>query len=468
MLIYLAELLFANPSCTKEFARVFNDTFSLFKDNLGTFGHILTDEAEKYDLFLSNPPYVTSGSSIIKDEIRRNPRTATEYPVNAFGLEGLSLEWLVKSLKKGGKAFVIIPDGVLCRIPDRKLRRYILAECYLDAIVSLPVRTFFANAEHTYILAITKKNQPEDVQKDPVFTYLVTNIGERLTSVKREEIDADDLPEMERLFRLFCAARGDAKDLLEQRFPRCKIQAIDRFREEANWLIDRWWTRAERVASGAEEQAGVAAGSEVVNSLAEFQAAMKDYETFVSSDPLAQTRRRKISLGDTSLFRMFIGKRVLVKDATGGGIPLYSANPLEPMGFIAKSNITDFTPHSLLWGIDGNFEFNLLSPGEEFATTDHCGTLQVVEPGIIPEYVLYALTFRRSEESFDRAFRAALDNMGRVDLEIPILPDGRFDVETQRTVAARFATAKEKRARLAGAKAALDAVFGRYIGSSGV
>ena len=32
MLIYLAELLFTNPSCTIEFARVFNDTFKLFKD----------------------------------------------------------------------------------------------------------------------------------------------------------------------------------------------------------------------------------------------------------------------------------------------------------------------------------------------------------------------------------------------------------------------------------------------------
>jgi len=41
MLIYLAELLFANPDCSKEFARVFNETFTLFKDNLGTFGHII-------------------------------------------------------------------------------------------------------------------------------------------------------------------------------------------------------------------------------------------------------------------------------------------------------------------------------------------------------------------------------------------------------------------------------------------
>ena len=179
MLIYLAELLFANPSCSNEFARVFNETFKLFKDNLGTFGHIIKKEDQRYDVILSNPPYVTSGSSIIKEELKKTPRTANEYPINALGLESISLEWIVKSLRKGGRAFVIIPDGI-GRVPGKKLRDHILHECYLDAIISLPVRAFFANFEHTYILAMTKKHSPDDVQKEPVFTFLVSNIGERL------------------------------------------------------------------------------------------------------------------------------------------------------------------------------------------------------------------------------------------------------------------------------------------------
>lgn len=71
------------------------------------------------------------------------------------------------------------------RVGEKKLRNHIPSECYLDAIVSLPVRTFFANSEHTYILALTKKHRPDYAQTDPVFTYLVSSIGERLTSVKR-------------------------------------------------------------------------------------------------------------------------------------------------------------------------------------------------------------------------------------------------------------------------------------------
>ncbi len=122
MLIYLAELLFKSPTRSQEFARVFNETFTLFKDNLGTFGHIVSDEEEKYDFILSNPPYVTSGSGIIKEEIKRTPRTASEYPINALGLEGISLEWIIKSLKKGGRAFVVVPDGILGRVGGRKLK----------------------------------------------------------------------------------------------------------------------------------------------------------------------------------------------------------------------------------------------------------------------------------------------------------------------------------------------------------
>lgn len=42
--------------------------FKLLRTNLGTFG---LREEEKYDLILTNPPYVTSGVSSIKEIIKR-------------------------------------------------------------------------------------------------------------------------------------------------------------------------------------------------------------------------------------------------------------------------------------------------------------------------------------------------------------------------------------------------------------
>lgn len=467
MLIYLAELLFTHPQCSKQFAEAFNATFKLFQDNLGTFGYIVKEESEKYDFILSNPPYVTSGSSIIKEEIQKTARTAKEYPINALGLEGLSLEWIVKSLKPGGRAFVIIPDGILGRVGGKKLRDYILRECYLDAIVSLPVRTFFPNFEHTYILAITKKYKVEDVQTEPVFTYLVSNIGERLTSVKREEIDEDDLPEMESLFKIFLS-RAATKELLEKQSPRCKIQPIDRFKDSSHWVVDRWWTRAEREALG-EQSAVAASRGEVESLIEEMDAALEDYDQFIANDDLAEVANSKvIALGTESLFRLFIGKRVLTKNVTQDTtkIPVFSANVFAPMGYIDRSNITDFNYPSILWGIDGNFEFNLVPAGFVFASTDHCGVIQILDSNIVPEYLLYALNRSRIEESFDRSFRASLANMRQFVVSIPTNEAGEFDVEAQKLIAQRYTTGIEKKERLESLKEKFDGIFEGYISST--
>lgn len=469
MLIYLAELLFRNPKCAVQFARVFNETFRLFRDNLGTFGHIIKVEQQKYDLVMSNPPYVTRGSSIIKEEIRKTPRTAKEYPINALGLEALSLEWIVKSLKKGGRAFLIVPDGILGRVHGKKLRDHVLQECYLEAIVSLPVRVFFANFEHTYILIFTKKHDASDVQTDPVFTYLVSNIGERLTSIAREEIEDDDLPKMESLFKVFAAVKGEATALLESTSPRCKIQPIERFRDETHWVINRWWTRSELDAIGGTESTAAASQKELNSLFKGLQSSISEYDgLLVSAESVDVDKKRTVKLGDESLFRIFIGSRVLKKDVSTdtSKIPVYSANVFEPMGYVSKTKITDFSRPSILWGIDGNFYFNLIQPHVTFATTDHCGTIQILDPFIVPEYVLYALHLRRREESFERSFRASLANMGLFRLPIPIRKDGAFDTAQQRALADRFTAIQQKQQEIEALKTRLDDQFSCYLRSA--
>jgi type I restriction-modification system DNA methylase subunit len=459
--MYLAELLFANPQCSVEFAKVFNNTFTLFKDNLGTFGHIIKDENEKYDYILSNPPYVTRGSSIIKEEISKTPHTAKEYPINALGLEGISLEWIVKSLKKGGKSFLIIPDGILGR-KEKKLRDYILRECYLDAIVSLPVRTFFANSEHTYILAITKKHNTTEQQTEPVFTYIVSNIGEKLTSVKREEIDENDLPEMENLFKIFSGAKNVSKKLLEEKFPRCKIQAIEHFKT-SHWVIDRSWTKDEKVA--LQGNSGDIVTKEQIEGLVkDFQGALKDYEKHLVPE-LSTLSEKEVSLGDEKLFKLFIGDRMLKKDLHlgKGSIPLYSANVKEPFGLVEKTHIKDFSHPSVIWSIDGNFEFGLIPANQSFSTTDHCGTIQILNKNILPEFLLYALNVRRVEESFDRSFRASLANMRQFKIKVPVNKKGDFDLDKQQELAEKFVSLQEKKTALQKLKTELDTSFQQFV-----
>lgn len=81
-----------------------------------------------YDLILTNPPYVMSGSSNLKEEIAKQSELKDYFSISAMGIEGLFMEWIVRALKPGGKAFIVVPDGIMNRSNDKKLRNFILDE----------------------------------------------------------------------------------------------------------------------------------------------------------------------------------------------------------------------------------------------------------------------------------------------------------------------------------------------------
>lgn len=276
MLIFVSELLKANNSMSEEFATLFNSTFRLLnKSILGTLAR--TEDIDSYDLILTNPPYVTSGSSNYKEAIKNDAALRDFYRVSGLGVESLFLEWIVRCLKPGRKAFVIVPDGILNRVNEHRLRAFLQEECVLDAIVSLPVNAFYTTPKKTYILAITKKSgQSSDerrsqVQTDPVFTYLITDIGETL-DVNRFPIVANQLPDMVAAFNQF---RG-AKSAYVPVSPRCKIQSFATFDPKQHWSVDRWWTKDEKIAMGVEEP-------DTIVSLEEFTERVKETLSMIES-----------------------------------------------------------------------------------------------------------------------------------------------------------------------------------------
>lgn len=271
MLIFLSELIKKNPNMSEKFSNLFNTTFKLLSNTiLGTLSYV---ESDKYDLILTNPPYVTSGSSNYKQVIKGDNKYRDFYKVNATGVEGLFLEWIIRSLKPSKKAFVIIPDGILTRSNDNKLRALIKNECIIDGIISLPVNAFYRNPKKTYILAITKKREKsadereEHKQTEPVFTYLVSNIGETL-DVNRFPIEGDnDLNEMVSLFNQF---KG-AKSSFQSQSKRCMIQPIEKFNPDNHWSVDRWWARDEKIALGVIERG-------IIMTIDEFKEKVQDIE----------------------------------------------------------------------------------------------------------------------------------------------------------------------------------------------
>ena len=150
--------------------------------------------------------------------------------------------------------------------------------------------------------------------------------------------------------------------------------------------------------------------------------------------------KKYVSLDDEKLFELNIGKRILKKEVfySNADIPAYSANVFEPFGYVGKSNIDDFSHDYLLWGIDGNFELNIMRKGTIFASTDHCGVIKILDDTIVPDYLLYALRLKSSSLGFDRTFRPSLKNMRDVKIELPINEVGDFDIEAQNQIVRKY------------------------------
>lgn len=443
MLIFLSDLLSRNRSIAGRFADMWNNTFHLrTKSILGTLDMMEgdSDYTGPYDLILTNPPYVTSGSSNLKDAIRAKG-LETFYKINSLGVESLALEWVIRNLKKGGRAFVVVPDGILNRQNDAKLRQFILDECYVDCIISLPINTFFTTPKKTYILGITRKHEKDDRQLTPVFTYLVSNIGETL-DVYRFDIEENDLETAKSLFKMFKVNREYVPD-----DPRCKIQPINKFNEEIknHWSIDRWWSREEKIELGIEEEAETVSLEEFINELSDyhdqFGKLVEESREVLKKNFNEQLEYREVSLSDNTLFNLFIGKRVLRKDLFAmknnpdATIQLFSANVLKPFGNVIRSNILDFNKYRVLWGIDGNFDIKVISPNIRFATTDHCGAIEILNDEIDPNYLMHALEAKKHEYGLDRTLRASLENVKKITFKVPI-KNGRFDLVAQQRTAA--------------------------------
>jgi len=276
-LIYLSEALEKYPKLTNEFAKAFNEMFHLLTDsNLGTLKRIVDKEEEKYDLILTNPPYITSGVTSIRDEIK-SEGLDQYYTTGSKGVEGLALEWIMRNLKKNGKAFVIIPDSILNVAQNKNIREYLLEGFFLNCIVSLPIKTFFNTPKKTYILGITKKNHKDQKQDFPVFSYLVSNIGETL-DINRFEIEGkSDLVKAKELFNSY---KGSPKTFPVSEIGdlRCKLWPIVKFNPDELWAVDKWWTRVEKVKLGVVEEEQILNIEQFKEKLDDFSDKLKEYK----------------------------------------------------------------------------------------------------------------------------------------------------------------------------------------------
>jgi type I restriction enzyme M protein len=111
-------------------------------------------DAEKYTLLLANPPFAGSldYETVAKDLLATVKTKKTEL---------LFLALFLRLLKPGGRAAVIVPDGVLFGSSNahKGLRKFLVEEHELDAVIKLPPGAFRPYAGvSTAVLLFTKTN----------------------------------------------------------------------------------------------------------------------------------------------------------------------------------------------------------------------------------------------------------------------------------------------------------------------
>lgn len=148
----------------------------------------VSSEKDRYTLILANPPFKGSldHEATAKD---------LQKIVSTKKTELLFLALFLKLLKPGGRAAVIVPDGVLfgSSKAHKELRRMIVEDQKLDGVVKLPNGVFKPYAGvSTAILCFTKTNSGGT---DDVWFYDVQADGFSLDD-KRNPVEANDLPEV--------------------------------------------------------------------------------------------------------------------------------------------------------------------------------------------------------------------------------------------------------------------------------
>lgn len=143
-------------------------------------------DAELYSLILANPPFAGSldYESVAKD---------LQQVVKTKKTELLFLALFLRLLKVGGRAAVIVPDGVLfgSSKAHKELRRSLVEDHKLDGIVKLPSGVFKPYAGvSTAILLFTKTGVGGT---DDVWFYEVTADGWSLDDKRAPMLDADKL-----------------------------------------------------------------------------------------------------------------------------------------------------------------------------------------------------------------------------------------------------------------------------------
>ena len=168
---------------------------------------------ERADVILANPPFMSPKGGI---------RPHNRFGVQSKRSEVLFVDYIAEHLTPGGRAGVIVPEGVIFQSQRAytQLRKMLIEE-YLAAVVSLPAGVFnpYSGVKTSILLldtAIARKT-------DRIAFFKVENDGFDLGAQRRPIINANDLPSVEAELAAYLRAARAGEPMDEAHLEHCMI-----------------------------------------------------------------------------------------------------------------------------------------------------------------------------------------------------------------------------------------------------
>jgi type I restriction enzyme M protein len=143
------------------------------------------DSSQQFDIIVTNPPF---GG-------KENPQVQRNFPFKNAATEALFLQHILAKLRNGGRAGLVVPEGLLYEATFLPLRERLIRECRIESIVRLPDGAFapYSNVQ-TSIVFFTKGKPTEHIW----FYEVQPPVGRQKFS-KTRQINADDLADCRKL-----------------------------------------------------------------------------------------------------------------------------------------------------------------------------------------------------------------------------------------------------------------------------
>ncbi len=146
---------------------------------------------QKFDYIVSNPPFKTDFSDYRDDlDSKENhdrffagiPKVPAKKK-ESMAIYSMFLQHIIYSLKKGGKAAVVVPTGFITAQSgiDKKIREHLIEKKMLGGVVSMPSNIFATTGTNVSIIFI------DDTNKENVVLIDASNLGQKIKEGKNQK-----------------------------------------------------------------------------------------------------------------------------------------------------------------------------------------------------------------------------------------------------------------------------------------